>query len=98
MKAFDNIPKHFKNFYVLFGIFFLFWMLLIDSNDLISQWKLSRKLKGLESEKVFYTNKKQEVLKDRKELLTDKELLEKFARENYLMKKPSEDLYIVVED
>ena len=98
MRLFSKLPSPFKNFYVLFGAFFLLWMLFIDSNDLASQWKLSQKLTGLESDKVFYQAKKQAVLKDRQELTTNKELLEKFARENYLMKKPSEDLYIIVEE
>jgi cell division protein FtsB len=39
-----------------------------------------------------------EVEKDREELLSNNELLEKFAREKYLMKKESEDLYILVPD
>ncbi|HOO11266.1 MAG TPA: septum formation initiator family protein, partial [Cyclobacteriaceae bacterium] len=38
-----------------------------------------------------------EVKKDRKELMTNKELLEKFAREKYLMKKETEDLFIIQE-
>ena len=52
----------------------------------------------LEDEKAFYTEKIEEVKEDRAELLSDDELLEKFARENYLMKKPDEDVYVVVED
>jgi cell division protein FtsB len=32
------------------------------------------------------------------ELLSDEALLEKYAREKYLMRKPSEDLYIVVKE
>lgn len=57
---------------------------------------MTQKLNGLEAQKDFYIEKKIQVLKDKEELSTNKELLEKFARENYLMKKPSEDLYIIV--
>ena len=39
--------------------------------------------------------KLQEVEKDRDELFGDRESLEKFAREKYLMKKESEDIFIV---
>ena len=73
-------------------------MLFLDSNDLISRFKMSSKLRSLESEKEFYVEKISEVEKDRKELLTNKELLEKFAREKYLMKKESEDLFIIQEE
>lgn len=71
-------------------------MLFVDSNDFSSQIKMTQKLIGLEAQKDFYIEKKVQVLKDKEELSTNKELLEKFARENYLMKKPSEDLYIIV--
>ena len=81
---------------MLFGCFFLVWMLFVDSNDIVSQVKLTQKLNGLKAQKAYYKSKKVEVLKNREGLNTNKELLEKFARENYLMKKPSEDLYIVV--
>ena len=43
------------------------------------------------------SKKIEEVKIDRAELLSNDELLEKFARENYLMKKPEEDLYVIVE-
>ena len=96
MKAFTRIPRPLKNFYVLFGAFFLFWMLFIDSNDLLSQYQLTKKLNTLRSEKAYYEDKKVEVAKNHDELNTNEELLEKFARENYLMKKPAEDIYVVV--
>jgi len=73
-------------------------MLLFDSNDLVSQIKLNQKLSTLESQKDYYLEKIEEVKKDREELLSDVALLEKFAREKYLMKKDSEDLYIIVEE
>ena len=72
-------------------------MLFFDSEDLITQYQLRRKLKKLEEEKVYYLEKIEEVKKDREELMSNEELLEKFAREKYYMKKPTEDLYIVVE-
>jgi len=77
---------------------FFFWMLFLDSNDLYTQYKLSRQLKILEQEKEFYEEKIGEVKKEREQLLTDSETLEKFARESYLMKKDSEDLYVIVEE
>jgi cell division protein FtsB len=72
-------------------------MILLDSNDLISRFKLSGKLNSLENEKEYYEEKIKEVEKDRDELFGDKESIEKFAREKYLMKKETEDIYIVKE-
>lgn len=93
-----KLPPAFRNFYFVTSLSFLAWMLFLDSNDLISRFKMSSKLRSLESEKEFYVEKISEVEKDRKELLTNKELLEKFAREKYLMKKESEDLFIIQEE
>lgn len=92
-----RIPNFAKNFYFIVGVFFLLWMVFIDSNDLYTQFKLRNKVTTLEEEKAYYMQKIEEVKKDRKELFSNQELLEKFAREKYLMKKPSEDLYIIVE-
>ncbi len=57
---------------------------------------MSKKLSEKEEEKEFYLQKISEVKKDREELLSNQELLEKYAREKYLMKKPAEDLFIIV--
>ena len=98
MNPFTRIPRLLKNYYVLFGAFFLIWMLFIDSNDLLSQYRLTKKLSNLRSQKEYYEDKKVEVIKNWDELNTNNELLEKFARENYLMKKPTEDIFVVVQE
>jgi cell division protein FtsB len=54
-------------------------------------------LNALENEKEYYEEKIKEVEKDHNELFGDRASLEKFAREKYLMKKETEDIYIVVE-
>jgi cell division protein FtsB len=69
---------------------------LLDTNNLIARYKDIRELHKLRNEKEYYT-KKIEVEKSKlKELKTDDQNLEKFAREQYHMKKPDEDLYIVL--
>ena len=93
----NKLPKPFRNFYFISIAIFLTWMLLLDSNNLIARFQLSSKLNSLENEKEYYEEKIKEVEKDHDELFGDRESLEKFAREKYLMKKESEDIYIVVE-
>ncbi len=97
MKPFTKLPRFVKNYYFLFGLFFVIWMSFVDTNDFLTQMRLTQKLNNLKNQKEYYKEKKVEVIKNREELTTNKELLEKFARENYLMKRPSEDLYVVVE-
>jgi cell division protein DivIC len=93
-----KLPKAFRNFYIVAGLIFLVWMLFLDSNDFISRYKLTSKLRSLENEKEYYADKIKEVEKDKEELMGTRELLEKFAREKYLMKKDTEDIFIVVEE
>lgn len=95
-RFFKNLPPYTRNFYFLFSCFFVVWMLFLDSNDVFTQLRLRSKLRDLEAQKEYYQEKIEEVKKDREELLSDSELLEKFARERYMMKKPTEDLYIIV--
>ena len=93
----NKLPKPLRNFYFVSIALFIGWMLFLDSNNLISRFQLSSKLRSLENEKEYYEEKIKEVEKDRDELFGDRESLEKFAREKYLMKKETEDIYIVVE-
>lgn len=72
-------------------------MIFIDSNSIPTHIKLSQKLYDLEDQKEFYLEKKQQIKAEREELMSNPELLEKFARERYFMKKQSEDLYVIVE-
>ena len=93
-----RLPPILRNFYVVTGLCFLIWLTFLDSNDLISRFSLTAKLHSLENEKEYYQKKITEVEKDRKELMTNKELLEKFAREKYLMKKETEDVFVIQEN
>jgi hypothetical protein len=88
--------KYTKNFYFLSTAFFLFWMIFIDSNNVVNQFRLSSKLNQLEDQKDFYIERKEKIQAEREELMSNPELLEKFAREKYLMKKKTEDLYVIV--
>jgi cell division protein DivIC len=94
---FNKLPKSFRNFYFLTAVIFLLWMLALDSNNLITRFQMSAKLRGLENEKEYYEEKIEEVQKDHDELFGDRESIEKFAREKYLMKKKTEDIFIVEE-
>ncbi|OYX17326.1 MAG: septum formation initiator [Algoriphagus sp. 32-45-6] len=92
-----RILKYGSNFYIVSMLLFLAWMLFIDSNSIITHVRLTQKLFDLEDQKEFYQEKKKQIQAEREELLSNSELLEKFARERYLMKKPTEDLYVIVE-
>ena len=87
-----------KNFYFLFFLCFVLWMTIIDSNGFINRYRLSDKLSELNSQKEFYVKEIDKVSLDKERFESDQELLEKYAREEYLMKKESEDIFYVIKE
>ncbi|HOO98821.1 MAG TPA: hypothetical protein PLV06_09995 [Bacteroidales bacterium] len=92
----DKIPPVLRNKYVLTSLIFAVWILLLDSSNLVARFREMRELRNLNNEKEYYLNKIEEDSKKLRELRTDDRNLEKFAREQYKMKRPDEDLYIVL--
>lgn len=87
-----------RNKFVLTGLIFIVWMLFFDQNNLIDRFSLAARIKDLEKQKEHY---QQQILENRtkmEELRSNHENLEKFAREEYLMKKDDEELFIIIEN
>ena len=95
-KFIDKVPPFLRNRYILTIILFLIWILLLDSNNLISRYKEMKNLKKLKADREYYVKRIEDDKRKLKELQTDEHNLEKFAREEYKMKKPDEDLYIIL--
>jgi cell division protein DivIC len=95
-KFIEKIPPFLRNKYLLTIIIFILWLLLLDSNNLISTHKEMKNLKKLKSDREYYVQRIEEDKRKLYELKTDDRNLEKFAREQYRMKKPDEDLYIIL--
>ncbi|RTQ53179.1 septum formation initiator family protein [Hymenobacter gummosus] len=94
--VFNRVPRFLRSFYFITGVAFLGWMLLFDANDLLKQYEMYSKYRELQEQKEYYTGKIEEVKQDRAELLSSPEMLEKFAREKYVMKRPGEDVFLLV--
>ncbi len=86
-----------RNKYLIALTVFLVWLLIFDRNSLIDRAKYMRTLNGLEEEKQFYNERIDVDSKRLEELKTDKGNLEKFAREQYFMKKENEDVFVIVQ-
>lgn len=86
-----------KNKYLLTAIVFFVWMLIFDRSNWIDMTGEVKKIHNLEQEKEYYIKKIESDKTKLKELRTNDENLEKFAREQYLMKKPDEEIFIVEE-
>lgn len=94
----NKIFQRLNNKYAITFFIFLVWMLFFDPHNFIDQIRLNRTLSNLEMEKEYYLG---QIEKDRKavlELITDTLTLEKFGREQYLMKRDEEDIYLIVDE
>lgn len=95
---FKRVVKFFRNKYVFFSALALVWMIFFDRHDLIFQWRMYKKIQQLEKDKLHYQMEIQKLNEERLMLIKNEEALEKYAREQYWMKQPNEDLYIIVND
>ncbi|MDP4266151.1 MAG: septum formation initiator family protein [Bacteroidota bacterium] len=87
----------FKNKYVAAVLIFLFVMLFFNSNNIISQYEYAKKLHKLKQDKKYYI---EQIAKDKKTLqdMKNPKILEKMGREEYLMKKDNEDIFLIIVD
>ena len=90
-----KILKILKNKYVLALLVLVIWITFFDDNDFFTRRSINKNLKGLREQRDFY---KSEIFKDSitiYKLQNDVEALEKYAREEHLMKKDNEDIFII---
>ncbi|MCB0548333.1 MAG: hypothetical protein KDD19_12190 [Phaeodactylibacter sp.] len=91
----DQIPKPLRNKYFLVLAAFFFWMIFFDRHDFLTQWRLQSAVDQMQNEKELYIEKIEQAKQDRLDLEVNKE---KFAREQYFMKKSNEDVFIIEDE
>ena len=86
--------KIFTNFYIVVSLFFIIWMLFIDTNSYLFHNTLSSEINELIIKKEQL---KKEIVNDQKLIndLKDLDNYEAFARENFFMKKKDEEIFII---
>lgn len=87
-----------KNKFFITGLIFILWMLVFDNSNWVSMLNTRRKINRMEDEKEYYQKKITDDKRKIRELRTNGENLEKFAREQYLMKKTNEEIFIIDEN
>lgn len=86
------------NKYTMTLLVFFVWIAFFDHNNLIEKMQLRGKITTLKKEKAYYLKKIEEDNRKRQELVGSRDKLEKFAREQYLMKKANEDIFVIVKE
>lgn len=86
------------NAYWLVIIVFLILTLTLGDSSLYKRYTYDQKIRSLEKEIKHYQKEIEINSKKLNDLHTDKEGLERFAREEYFMKKPNEDVFIIKDE
>ncbi|HCY40982.1 MAG TPA: septum formation initiator [Prolixibacteraceae bacterium] len=86
------------NKYLVVLAIFVVWVVFFDENNLMKHRQNLAELAQLEAQVDFYKHKIEADKRKLYELQTNDENLEKFAREQFLMKKADEDVFVIVEE
>ncbi|MCH8546681.1 MAG: septum formation initiator family protein [Cryomorphaceae bacterium] len=86
-----------SNRYVLMTLAFSIWMTFLDIHSCQVHREIDREMADIESSVEYY---KEEIAKDEEmlfQLQSNTDMLETFAREQYFLRRPNEEIYIVEE-
>jgi len=92
-----KLPKKINKYGLSLLIFFVL-LAFVDQYNFRAHYKLMKELRTLKKEKAYYLD---EIAKDSAayhNLFESDENLERFAREKYKMKKPNEDIFLIIEE
>ena len=85
-----------KNKYVIvvtaFAVFFIFF----NQYNMVDRMRMKSEIRQLETDRDYYLEQIPRDSVRLHELTTDKDNLEKYAREQFLMKKDNEDVFVVI--
>jgi len=90
----SKIPDWLKNKYAYTVLFFIIWVCFIDQNNIMTAYTYNIELQKLEKEKAYFNEAIEKTSKELFDLTENPATLEKFARENYFMKKEGEEVFV----
>ena len=97
-KIINFLKKYILNKYVILIIFGVLWLLFFDSYSMMDRLEDGQKCIHLKEEIKHYKNEIKQSQRKMNELESNKDGLERFAREQYLMKREEEDIFIFEEE
>jgi cell division protein DivIC len=97
MQQVSMVLGYLKNKYLLSVLVFVVWISFFDRNDLLTQSDRKKELRKLETNAAYYEEQIAGTKKELEQLENDPAVLEKFARENFYLKRPEEQVFIIVD-
>lgn len=93
----NKVFRFLSNKYVIVLVLFIVWMGFFDENSFLNQRELDEEIDKLENANEYY---KKQIDADQNVIdnLNDPDSLERYAREEYKMKKDNEDIFIIEYD
>ncbi|MBO4530956.1 MAG: hypothetical protein IK017_04805 [Paludibacteraceae bacterium] len=91
------VKKVVTNKYLLTCIVAVLWFLLFDSHTLVDYYQLSITQNRIEREIAYYKELSIDSQEKMHQLESDMSSLEKFAREQFLMKRADEEIFLFEE-
>ncbi len=82
------------NKYLITAIVFVVWVGYFDRNDWFTQQRRQQELESTRENIGYLRTEIKDMKAQRDGLENDPKVLEKFARENYRLKKDNEDVYV----
>ncbi len=92
------IQKYVLNKYTITIGLFLVWMIFFDKTSFLVINELNGEISRYEEQLEYYKKEYEKNDTFYKKLMNNKSEKEKYARENYFMKKPDEEIFILVVD
>ena len=93
-----KIPKYLRSKYSIATFVFVMWMLFFHDIDIPFMIETRSELHQLEEQREWYGEENKKAKEALRDLTTNQETLEKFAREEYFMKRDNEDVYVIREE
>lgn len=93
--SFKGFLKKLSNKYVIATLIFAALIVFIDQYNVFEQGRSYRKLRKVKKEVEYYDGEIEKSRQELNELKTDTAALEKVAREQHLMKRDDEVIYVL---
>jgi cell division protein FtsB len=85
----------FINKYIVAAAFLIVWVLFFDETNFLNQQDKLEELSVLQKKRAYFVKEIAIAKQELNDIKDNPESVEKFARENYFMKKNGEDIFII---